>query len=78
MPRAEQLVLPIAGLTQVAAAPLTLPVGTRGLLVGTGGNMDVTIAGVAHTGVPFIAGVTPGFFESVESLGTAVNVWAVT
>ena len=82
MPRAEQLILPIVGLTLITAgtpaSQTILSEKTRGLLVGTAGLLNVTIAGVVHTSVPFSAGVTPGFFESVESGGTAINIWGIT
>ncbi len=60
------------------AAPVACPEGTRGLLVGTAGTLNVTMTGgVERTGVPFPAGFTPGFFTVVRAGGTAQNIWAV-
>ncbi len=81
MPRAEQIVLPITGLVLISAgSPISntpLPAETRGLLIGNAGVLNVTIQGTAHLLVPFVAGVTPGFFESVQAGGSASNIWAV-
>ncbi len=82
MPRAEQLVLPIQGLTLVsAAAPSTdvdLPTHTRGLLIGVAGTLNITLQGQDHDGVPFQAGLMPGNFQAVRSGGTAQNIWAIS
>ena len=81
MARFEQRVIPIQDLSLVAAAvpasDVDLPTGTRGLLIGIGGLLNVTINGNDYDGVPFLAGVTPGAWERVRTGGDASNVWAV-
>lgn len=50
----------------------------RGLLVGTAGSLNVTMRnGSVRTGVPFLAGVNPGQFASVQAGGDAENIWQV-
>lgn len=81
MPRFEQFVVPIQGLTLVAtavpSADLDLPAGTRGLVIGVAGTLNISIGGEDHDGVPFQAGLQPGFFTRVRSGGTAQNIWAI-
>ena len=64
-----------------AAAPasdIALPPNCRGLLVGTAGNLNVTMQnGAMRNGVPVFQGQNPGFFQTVRSGGTAANIWAI-
>ena len=59
-----------------------LPTGTRGLLVGVGGYLDVTMAnGDQLDGLPLVPGLNPGKFAEVRTstdTGAAQNVWAIT
>ena len=51
----------------------------RGLLVGTAGSLNVTMAnGQERDGVPFIQGITPGNFRELRTGGTAQNIWEIT
>ena len=62
----------------VPDADVTLPPGCRGLLVGTGGSLNVTMVnGEQRNAVPFFAGQNPGFFRTVRSGGDAENIWAI-
>lgn len=62
----------------VPAGTTVLSDRCRGLLVGTAGSLNVTMRnGNVRTGVPFQAGVNPGQFASVQSGGTAENIWQV-
>lgn len=83
--RAEALVLPPSDFVLVSAtAPtgtgtIALPDGCRGLLVGVGGVLNVTINGQNRDGIPFPIGVMPGFFTAIrrDAGNTAANIWAV-
>lgn len=82
MPRAEQYIIPPVDLILVAAGAVTtetpLPSGCRGLLVGTAGSLNVTINDSAKTSVPFLQGINPGFFQSVQaSPSGAQDIWAI-
>lgn len=49
----------------------------RELLVGTAESLNYTdMSGTARTGVPVPAGIVPIFCQSIESGGTAANIWA--
>lgn len=55
----------------------------RGLLVGTAGQLIVVMQdGNVLSGVPFIAGINPGYFVEVRNstgLGTpASNIWKIS
>lgn len=81
MTRTEQYVIPPVHFVQITATTpsgtTVLPRGTRGLLVGTAGTLNVrTLAGTLSL-LPFIEGVTPGLFTHVDAGGTAINIWAV-
>ena len=83
--RAESSVQPPVDLILVHATTpdeeVVLPANCRGLLVGTGGILNVTINGDAKTSLPFTAGINPGFFQSVQASdglsGPAANIWAI-
>lgn len=81
--RAESFVIPPIDFVLVGAGEVTstqnLPENCRGLLVGTAGFLNVVMQnGQTRNGVPFIEGLTPGFFAQVlDSTGGAQNVWAV-
>lgn len=80
MPRAEQFVLPPNDLISVSvpmSGETALPEGTRGLLVGTAGSLNVVINGTNRDGVPFVVGQNPGFFTALRPGGTASNLWAI-
>jgi hypothetical protein len=56
----------------------TLPPHTRGLLVGTAGTVNVTMVnGEARLLLPLLAGINPGLFLSIQTAGTAEDIWAV-
>lgn len=79
---APSKVLPPSDLILVNAgipdSDVTLPRGCRGLLVETGGTLNVTMKnGQERDGVPFFAGQNPGFFIAVRSGGDAENIWAI-
>lgn len=80
-PRSEAQVRPPRGFVLVSAGipstDIVLPDGTRGLLIGSAGALNVTIDGVQLDGLPFQAGTNPGFFEVVRSGGAASNIWAI-
>jgi len=80
-PWTKQIALPNDFLLVAVASPTTtvnFDEGCRGILVGTAGLLNVTMRnGHAITGVPFQAGVNPGRFASVQSGGTAENIWQV-
>ena len=79
-----QEMLPPNDLTLVSATTVDedtdLPAGCRGLLVGTAGALSVVMKdGSTLSAVPFQAGINPGFFVEIKTLGsTAENVWAIT
>lgn len=83
--RAEALVIPptdfvlVSTTAPTGSGTIDLPEGCRGLLVGTGGLLNVTINGQNRDGVPFPVGVMPGFFTAVrrDAGNTAANIWAV-
>lgn len=64
--------------TAAATSEKTLPVNTRGLHVETAGTVNVTMKnGEARLLLPLQAGINPGLFLSIQSGGTAENIWAV-
>ena len=64
--------------TGAADSEKTLPQNTRGLLVATAGTVNVTMHnGTARLLVPLVAGYNPGNFVSIQSGGTATNIWAI-
>lgn len=83
--RAESQVTPPTDFVLVSTtaptmgADITLPAGTRGLLVGTGGLLSVTLKSARRDGVPFPVGLMPGSFVTVhtDAGNTAANIWAV-
>lgn len=83
--RAESFVIPPVDFVLVSAttvaADTDLPANCRGILVGTAGFLNVTMQnGSAPNSMPFIEGLTPGFFTKVRistGAGAASNVWAV-
>lgn len=79
---ARSVSIPNDFVQQFSGAPdseKVLPDECRGLLVGTAGTLNVTMAnGEARTSVPFQAGITPGRFASIQSGGDAENIWVVT
>lgn len=83
MPRAEQWVIPPTDFIQIAPGEVTvdtdLPENCRGLLIGTAGSLNVTMANEQERdSVPFLQGITPGFFATIRiSGGGAQNVWAI-
>jgi hypothetical protein len=78
---ARSVAIPNDFIQQFTGAPdseKTLPPHTRGLLVENAGTLDVTMTnGVARTDLPFVVGINPGSFKSIQSGGTALNIWAV-
>ncbi len=66
---------------QSSGAPtgeIPLPDGTRGLLIGTAGSLNVTMQnGEIRVAVPFQVGINPGRFKSIQTGGTAASVWAI-
>lgn len=80
--RSEGQVAPIKDLFQVSdgsaiTSDVTLPDNTRGLLVGGAAELNITINGTNYDAVPFLAGVTPGFWEKVRIGAPSVKIWAV-
>jgi len=56
----------------------TLSDECRGLLIGTAGSINVTMAnGDVLTGLPVFAGINPGRFASIQTGGDAENIWEV-
>ncbi len=55
-----------------------IPDGTRALLVGTGGTINVTtLAGNNHDGVPVPTGIVPLSLKRIRTGGTATDIWAL-
>lgn len=56
-----------------------LPGGTgcRGILCGTPGTANITVAGAALANVPLQQGYNPIRVQSVEAGGTATDLWAL-
>ena len=80
--RSEQLVQPPYDYIQVSAgAPASdviLPAGTKGLLFGVAGTVNVEmVTGAIRTGIPVEVGILPGFFAVLKGGGTASNIWAL-
>lgn len=84
MARPEQSIIPPRTFqlisTGVPAQQETLPDGTRGLLVGVAGNLNVTMINDDElNNLPLIVGLNPGFFKVIRTGATssAQNIWAV-
>jgi len=83
--RAESFVIPPIDFVLVDAGEVDtetpLPANCRGILVGVAGFLNVVMQnGQERTALPFIEGLTPGFFATIKvstGAGAAQNVWAV-
>ena len=61
----------------VKGSPLTSGTGCRGILCGTPGTANITVAGQALVNVPMQQGYNPIRVQSVQAGGTADNMWAL-
>lgn len=84
MPNYGAMIIPPSDLIFIiqaaTAGPIPpLPDNCRGLLIGTAGVLDITINGSPKTGVPFISGINPGRFESIQVAAgnSALTIFAV-
>ena len=62
------------------ASTIAAPEGTRGLLIGTAGDLNITTKGGGdRDGVPFQLGITPIEITAIRAtgMGSATNIWAV-
>ncbi len=83
MARSEQYVIPPVRYHLISSGTpsmeITLPAGCRGLRIGTAGTLNLTMEeGGPVTSFPMMQGDNPGFFTSIQSGGTASNIWAIT
>ena len=82
--RHDKSVRPPTDLILVASGQVAtdtpLPEETRGLLIGTAGNLNITTTGGNRDSVPFQAGMTPICATAIRvsnGMGDASNIWAV-
>ncbi len=77
MPTGERYFMPFRALRAVTPGS-ALPLGPcQGIIVGTAGSLNYTdFTGEILTGVPVQAGYNPICCQSIESGGTASNIWA--
>lgn len=61
----------------VKGSPLANGTGARGILCGTPGTANITVGGVALVNVPIQQGYNPIRVQSVQTGGTADNMWAL-
>ena len=58
-------------------SPFANGTGCRGILCGTPGTANITVGGVALVNVPIQQGYNPIRVQSVQTGGTADNMWAL-
>lgn len=60
-----------------SSGPYNLTAAARGILIGTGGTLDVVMRnGATRTGLPVLAGILPGRFMTITG-GTAEDLFEI-